>query len=119
MKIEQNRENAQRNSPLECLCFTGRHWVCVAGERVSHRFLVNLSIFLGDSVTVNNNNLSDFLKGTVGGSYLCNSELTTNLGGVELRTTDLQYKAFNNNNNTKFDYGSKHSLHFSSSAFPS
>ena len=49
----------------------------------------------------------DFLKGAVnGGSYKCDAMVTESLdGGVQFETTNLQYKAFNNDNSTTFSDG--------------
>ena len=47
---------------------------------------------------------SDFMKGSKGGSYKCDSQLTTNLNsGINFKTTNLQYSAFNSGNATTFN----------------
>ena len=67
-------------------------------------------VFSDAPVTVKHENISgEFLKGSAnGGSYKCNAKLTETIGnGVAFETTNLQYKAFNNDNSTSFNSDSE------------
>ena len=67
-------------------------------------------MFSDAPVTVKHENISgEFLKGSAnGGSYKCNAKLTETIGnGVVFETTNLQYKAFNNDNSTSFNSDSE------------
>nr|KAG5697908.1 hypothetical protein BaRGS_026846 [Batillaria attramentaria] len=54
-------------------------------------------------VKVNATNLKNYLTGSAGGSYRCDTNLPQSLSnGVVFETRDLQYKAFNTDNDTTF-----------------
>lgn len=55
--------------------------------------------------TAKANNMKDFMKGTAdGGSYKCDAKVTKQLdNGMEMETTNFQYKAFNDDEDVSLD----------------